>query len=350
MKKENNIKKNNMKASALLQLSLFFGFIIIVFILLYKPLVNFKSNESYPDITPLTPSKITALKGSPVPVEVGIYIKDMPNFDIIRGNFLFDLTIWFKFDNRLVSLERISKFKFDKATIIEKSRPHIKIEKDKIIARYDVKINLDTTLNYKDFPLDDHRLSISLTNYQFTPSDVIFESSMLDFVINPKIQTTGWKRIAKEVATGFLEDKTYYGKKANIIHHPRIIFSLYFAKIGIRHIMTVLLPLLMIFFIAIITLTFDPFGPKRSNITPISVAAVTAIIAHRFIIDHMAPKTGYFMISDLFFFLFLLGCIVIFIINLFSAKISGYKKNITVIILYILSIIAFIYILYPLLI
>lgn len=339
----------NKKASLFLLLILFAIFSSVLIFLLGARLTKFQSNDPYPEITTLTPSKIIKFGGSPTNVQVGVYIRDIPSFDIISGKFVVDLILWFKFDHRQVSLDRIGKFKFDRARVIEQSKPYTKIDGHDLIARYDMKLEMTTTLNYKNFPLDDHRINISLTNYTLTPSEVIFNSSMENLTTNPEIRIAGWDNVDKMVKTGFLTDETYSDEKqSGKIHNPRVIFSLDFIGIGIRHIITLLIPLLIIFLIATITLAFDPVK-SASNIVTTSIATITALIAYKFVIENMSPKTGYLMISDAFFFYILFGCIALFIANLFSDKISGYKKNIFITLLYAVYIFLFIYTIYPLL-
>ncbi|KKP29816.1 MAG: hypothetical protein UR12_C0002G0025 [candidate division TM6 bacterium GW2011_GWF2_30_66] len=343
----NNIK--NKKASLLLLLTLFISFVSILFFLLYTPISKFTSDDPYPEISTLIPSKIIEFGGSPTTVHVGLYIRDIPTFDILNSRFILDAIVLFKFDHRQISLDRIGKFKFDRARIIEQSKPQTKIEGHNLIARYDMKLELNTSLSFKFFPLDDHRVNISITNYSLTPSEVVFSSSMEDLTLNPDLRIAGWEVIDKMVKTGFLTDKTYSDeKKSGDIHNPRVIFSLDFANIGIRHLMTLLIPLLIIFLISTITFTFDPTDTS-ANIVSTSIATITALIAYKFVIESMSPKTGYLMLSDNFFLYIFFGCITIFIFNLFSNIINGFYKNIITATLYIIYTILFIYSLYPLL-
>lgn len=340
--KNSNQKKQKSTASLLLVLFLFTSFIVFIAFMMSNPLSKFQSNDPYPEISTLTPAKIIEFGGSPSNVQVGIYVRDIPYFDILTsGKFVIDLILWFKFDHRQISLDRIGKFKFDRARVIEQSKPNTKLDGHDLIARYDMKLELSTTLNYKDFPLDDHRINISLTNYTLTPSEIVFNSSIENLILNPEIKIAGWDIIDKMVKTGFLTDETYSDEnESGKIHNPRVIFSLDFTGTGIRHIITLLIPLLIIFLISTITLTFDPFS-GASNIVGTSIATITALIAYKFVIENMSPKTGYLMLSDAFFFYILFGCIAIFLANLFTEQLSGRTKNIILIFLYTCYIVLF---------
>lgn len=334
---------NGKRASLTLVLSLFAIFCMILFFLLNTPIEKFNSNDPYPEISTLVPSKIIEFGGSPTTVNVGLYIRDIPTFDILNSRFIVDAILIFKFDHREISLDRIGKFKFDRARVIEQSPPQTKIDGHNLISRYDVKMELNTTLNFRDFPLDDHRVNISLTNYNLTPSEVLFSSSIGNLTINPDLKIAGWEIVDKMVKTGFLTDKTSTGAKIGEINNPRIVFSLDFENVGIRSLLTLLIPLMIIFLISTITLTFE------HNITTTSIAMVSALIAYKFVIENMSPKTGYLMISDNFFLYIFFGCIAIFVFNLFAGETSSRYKNGFTIILYIIYAILFTYNLYPLL-
>jgi len=315
-------------ASVNLQIILFFIFSIIFTWLLYHTTAKFKTHDDIPAIFPLTPQKIINFGGSPTPVTAGVYIRDIPTFDILNGKFVVDINVWFRFDPRLVSLERIGKFTFDRARIISRSEPYTKIEGCNLLARYDMKVEFTTTLNYKDFPLDDHRINFTITNYHLMPSDVTFKSSRTYLSINPKIKISGWECLDKGIKTGYLEDQLDPHDKKSIIYHPRIIFSLDYTT----------------------TFTFNPYGTNGRNILSVSIATITAVIAYRFVIERISPRVGYFMISDYAFTSLVTGCFIVFIANLFFMKTSGFTKNIITILLYLCNITMFIYLLIPLLI
>lgn len=345
MKEKNNIK--DYKGSALFQILLLGLFSISLIIILAIPVAGFISTDKYPNLTPLTPQKIINFGGSPSDIQIGMHIRDIPEFDTVKGLFTVDLTIWFKFDPTIISLDRIGKFSFDNTEVKYKSKPYTRIDGDKLVAHYDMKVIFSSQLSYANFPFDDHKVSFSLTHNFLSPSEAMFKSSKFNLVINPKIEIAGWKIIDKKVNFGYIKDiLDPHDPKAQRFH-PRIVFSIDFVREGIRHIVTILIPLLLVFFIGLFTLVLDP---RETNvIMGISTASVSAVIAHRYIIASMSPKSGSFMISDKIFFLFLAACFAIFFINLFSSKIKGLYKNIISLLLYLITLLIIIYIVKPLL-
>ena len=91
----------------------------ILMFVFYESVYTFRANDNSPPIISLTPQKLIEFGGIPAPVDVGMYIRDFPEFDIVKGKFVVDITIWFRFNPQLVSLDRISKFMFEKAEIIK---------------------------------------------------------------------------------------------------------------------------------------------------------------------------------------------------------------------------------------
>ncbi|MFC1842343.1 hypothetical protein ACFLYU_01665 [Candidatus Dependentiae bacterium] len=345
-KEENNRKFTGSKK---LQLILLFTFSVILLWVLAKPLSSFTSTDEYPTIVPMTPQKIISFGGSPSTIIVGLYVRDIPQANFATGDFFVNLTVWFKFNPILIPLDRINKFSFDNTREIKhKSGPYTRIEGDELLASYDMRVKFSIPMNYQNFPFDDHKINFSLTNYHLSPSEAIFKSSKSNFMINEDIKLAGWEQINKWVKTGFIKDTLNPHDARATRFHPRAVFSIDISRAGIRHVITILIPLILIFFIAVFTLAFNPSGPDAGSIIGISVASISAVIAHRFVIESMSPKSGSFMISDKLFFLFLTSTCAIFFINIFSRKISGFYKNMLAILLYIFTFISTTYILSPL--
>jgi len=308
-------------ASPKLQVVLIIFTTAILFYLFSKPVLKFYPEDPFPAITVLTPKQMASFGKSSSPVMVGMYIRSFPEFVVIKKRFVVDMKIWFKFDPKLISLDRIGKFTFDKAKILSISEPSTKIEGDMLMAEYDARIDFQAPLNFINFPLDDHQINFALTNYSFLPSEVEFESSRKNFGISQEVEAYGWDFVGRSVKTGYHKGFIDPTEKSIRGFHPRAIFSLDCSRSGIRLIISMFLPLFFIFLIALFTFCMS------SGIS-ISVATVTGIIAHRFIMENMSPKTSYFMLSDYVFIFLLMVCSIIFIVNIFGDRIAGCYKNI----------------------
>lgn len=320
---------------------------LLLMIIFYNPVTEFQTHDDYPPIISLTPQRVIEFGGTPATVITGMYIRDFPEFDMVKGIFVVDATVWFRFNPQLISLDRVSEFTFEKAEIVHKSEPYTRIDGKNLFARFDMRLKFNMPFNYSSFPLDDHRLNFTLANHFLSPSDAVFATSRSNLIVSPEIQVDGWDYVDKQIKTGYSEDKLDPNDVQQNVYHPRVIFSIDYERAGIRHIVSIFLPLLVIFFIALFSFSLNPITATVYNIVAMSSAAVTALIAYRFVIENMSPNVGYFMISDFIFIYFLLATSVILFVNVFGFKSSTRIKQLVMLALYALTALVFSYLLAP---
>lgn len=315
------------------------SFLIMFFF--YQSMGDVPIRDAYAPVTIITPQKLAEFGGSPAEVGVGMFLRDFPRFDPVRADFVADLTVWFLFDPRLISIERMGDFSFERAAILNRSSPYVRVVGNKVLVRYDMRVQQSVPFDYRDFPFDGHRLNLTLVNYFLSPSEVIFTSSRGDLVINPDLNILGWQCVERRVAAGFGEEHFTIQTGKQDSFHPRVVFSFDFERVGSRHIVSIFIPLLLIFFIAMLTFSFDPTGFAASTILSLSATAITALIAYRFVIENMSPQVGYFMASDYIFLVFLIACCIVFFVNVFGEFLSGFYKTIATVFLHMLVILTF---------
>jgi hypothetical protein len=266
-------------------------------------------------------------------IRIGFYIKDFTEFDMIQGIFNFSAVIWFEFDPDIVSLNTLNQFEFERGEVLERSVPYVRVIDGRLFARYNIRLRLTTNLNYKYFPRDQHRINIILVHNFLTIRETFFDSSVTDFIVIPRLTSFGWNKISQNVDSGFSwEELDLYDKRKTVIR-PQIIFSLEYARTGLRYLVSIAFPLLLIFFLMLITFSLDP-QRYATTIMSLSTAGITGLLAYRFVIDGLSPSVGYFMLSDYLFFLFLLVVFCIIVLNLFTFKMSVRNKKWAIIILH----------------
>lgn len=291
--------------------------------------------EAHVPVFVLTPRQIIDFGGMQPEVSVGLYLRDFQLFDMTHGNFIANITVWFQFDPRLISLDRVDQFTIERAEIMKRSAPLVRAVGDKLVARYDLRIQFTLQLNYASFPFDAHRMNISVVNHALSAHDVLFTATQKNLVQGPMISTVGWTVDDWHVVAGFAEEKLQEGKNKPITYYPRVVFSLDFDRMSTRSAVSIFLPLILIFLISIFSLSLDPRTTGVSNVL-ITVSSITALIAYRFVIENLAPSAGYFMISDFIFLLFLLACCAAFVINLFGTTLSGRTKTLLSVMVHLL--------------
>lgn len=247
-------------------------------------------------------------------VDAGFYLRNFLDFDVTNNEFLIDAYVWFEYDKEKLKFEDIDDFSFGKASIASKSKPYMSESNGRRRVGYDIKVKFPSNLSYKYFPIDSHRLYLTLNNFSLTSKKVAYNISRETFIVADNIYTKGWKNIESNVKSGF---KTLYldkGDAEKAVTFPRILFIMDFLGLSFRTFLLIMLPLLVIFFISLFTLSLDP---KQYYIATLSVAAaaITALISYRFVIESMSPSVSYFMLSDHFFDLILVLNFIVFLVG-----------------------------------
>lgn len=317
--------------SPLLQIAFIFISVSIIGYALFRRIEQHKFSDPIPSIEYFTPETLRIFKTSPITIETGLHIDKFQEFKMEQNNFIFSGTLWFKFDPGSISLDTLEKFDFAKGDILERGKPDMHFVEEKLLVRYKIKVEFNSPLDYKDFPLDNHRLFLKLTNTDLYPEEVIFDTAEKNFIIKANVQDSGWKLVGKDVESGYSITQLSSGTQTTINTYPVAIFTLKYLRDGIRYALSIFLPLLFLFYLILLTFSLEP-----ERAITISPAIVTALLAYRFVIERISPQNvGYFMLSDQLFFLFLGLLSLFFILNAIDRYATPFKYGQKVIILVI---------------
>lgn len=298
--------------------------------ILYFTLNKVSVLDEQPSMHRITPEKYKELGGFPSEIITGLHINKFEIFDVVKNQFLIDCVVWFKYIAGSISLQTLELFSFNRGEIVKKSAPEVYIDNEYMVARYSIKIKFSSNINYKRFPVDNHRIYLTLTNEFFAPKEVQFDGSERFFIIDQKALEAGWEIIDKHVITGYDQAEFSENYKANSKQeklYPITLFSFDIKRYGARHLITILLPLLLIFYISFFGLSV------KSGSLRLGIMAVTAIIGYRFVIENMSPNSSYFMVSDYIFFLFLFANLAVFsliIMRLYTDKVPTFQLKIAI--------------------
>lgn len=319
------------------------GFIIFLFLL--YPLNNFHSTAKVPRLLPLSQEVLSSLDQE-YTVRVGFEARDFITFDPEKNDFTILAKLWFEYDPAHIAFEDIDAFSFVKADILKKSKPFFRTKDNGLTCvQYYLRLHFYSELDYRSFPLDDHRLYLSLispapiTTFFYTVDNGSFKRGE-DFHI------TGWKPVASRAVAGY--DTEQIGD-SEAIQYPKVVFSVDLSKNDTRHLFLILLPLLFIFFVSIFALSIRDFVVAISVV----VAAISALIAYAFVMQSISPDVPYFMISDYLFLMFLVAIFSIFLTLLFTVQDHGVThenmlkiRGATVIVLYSVVVACWCYIIF----
>lgn len=316
----------------------------IALCILYQPLQEFQSLDPQAVLLPIDP-KVIKRFGSPSIVKVGLHIISFPEFDMLKNKFLMDGIIWFEFNPSLISLETLRKFSFEKGEIIKVSEPEIQVIDKQIFARFNFKLQFSSNLDFKRFPIDDHKINLVLTNTYLSPRSVIYDVQISRFTFAPNIFIAGWTIKDATVTSGYSREELDTDDVKREVIHPQALFSIDLKRAGTRHLSAIFLPLFMLFFMGLIGLSLNP-ATFAGSMVSIATGSLSGMTVYRFVIEGMSPSAGYFMISDQVFVLFLtLG----FIVFALTATIAHYQKfnydfsaiqSIMIVLLYIIALTA----------
>ena len=204
--------------------------IVIVLALLHARLTEFNTTDKRPQILPLVPTKDIGETGAVANVKVGMYLHDFSVFDMVKNKFVVDAIVWFQFDPTEISLESVGKFSFEKGTILRRTPPETKMINGDLFARYLVRVQLASTLDYKYFPVNDHNLYIILSNSSLSPSELRFRVNVAGVGVSKEAYTHSWKLVGKSVTAGYASAELDAFDPAKVVSSPLAAFIFDFEK------------------------------------------------------------------------------------------------------------------------
>ncbi|MDR3550590.1 MAG: hypothetical protein P4L31_04210 [Candidatus Babeliales bacterium] len=316
----------------------------VLIYLFYAPLEKFHSVGRESFVKRVTPEVIQKWGKEPVRVKTGFLIHEFLEFDVIKNAFLMNAVISFEFDPAQVKQEVIDKFAFTKGDIVKKSEPLVrKISPHRTFVEYSLRIRFSTLFDYSLFPLDDHRMFLNFTNTSVEARDLIFQVNEQDFSVPPYVFLAGWKIDSYKAVSGYTE---FNSQKESSTQYPKIVFSLGIKKKDIRQLLLIMIPLLILFYFCLFSLSIKSFDTNVQEMFPL----LTAFVAYVIVIQSMSPNVGYFMMMDYIVLFFLIAMFIICLVNFLSIipkdrlskETCEHIKGFTVLLVHI-SLITFIY-------
>jgi hypothetical protein len=290
---------------------------IILGLTLYRSMMTPTPREYGHHVDTLTANMVDMQAVQPVQVLTGMTISRYRAFDMIHNQFVFEGTVWFEYDPALLSIETISNFFIDRADIKKLSEPRAKMVDGKLLVRYDVLVNFSALLDYSLFPVDDHRLSLVMTNNRVTPQDIVFICKSQNFDVVGSAENFGWRRLDHRVIEGVISKTVTVGSRSVTIQQPAVEFVVTYGRTGIRYMLVLILPMFVLLVIMLSTFSYDS-RTYFSSMVATNGAALSGLIGFRFVIESMSPVVGYFMLSDVYFMTFLCAGACIFLMSIFS--------------------------------
>jgi hypothetical protein len=303
-----------------------FKFVIFILLFFYViglfmvALSTFRTDDPIPDVKMISVKMQKQFGTIASKIKTGLYIKNFPTFDFITNNFVVNAVLWFEFNKNEILLKTIDQFKFENSRIIHKSPPYVTLNENIMLVKYDIIFEVKTDVNFYRFPLEDHRVSMVLTNHFVTPEEMYFDDSTeaLSLIISDKLFTTNWKVHSLKSIPGYTS--LYYDQhnpKLKMLS-PKAVFTINFQKVGINKILLIFVPLFAALFLALFSflMSFQNHQGRYS----LGLSSITALLGYRFVIQQMSPSVGYFTLTDKIFIFFLFFAFIIFIFHVLLSR------------------------------
>ncbi len=308
-----------------------FQIIIIFFVIIYAVsiLIWEHKRDNYAEkIYPIFKVK-EEIKQLASNVSVGLHINTFPKFSFNQNDFTMDAFVWFKFPVGTESLHTIKNFDFQNGEIKYKSPPMIKLIDDDVVVTYMVKAEFKAYLNYKDFPLGDHRLNIILDNKSVTSNELCFNTELGNFILSDDILVATWRPVRKMTQSGYLKS-TLKEKDAKMeINYPCAVFTIDFENRTLRNLMTLYFPMYVIFLICLFSLMIE-ITAYLTRMTLVA-SAMPILVLFRIVMLQLSPPMSEITKADFVYFLLVFLSLLILIfqahIVLVMRKIKQYTQE-----------------------
>jgi len=302
------------------KVGVFIFLVLYVCFLIWSTYNEFRCNDPIPNIQIIELDMRKQFRDISAKIRVGMHITRFKSFSFSKNTFIFDTLIWFEFKKNEIQLDSLDNFSFDNAKILTKSKPLIKLLGDSVLAKYYLTLDAKTNLSFRDFPLEDHRLSLVL-NLKFTsPHEIHFgdERDSISFSMSSEVSLPNWKlyRVRKKSGKSELFFDQFKKKRRLVI--PKAVFSLDFARDGLKSMLIIFVPIFAALFLSLFTfmMSFNNYIGKFS----LSVTSLTALLGYRFVIEQLVPNVGYLTLTDKLYLFFLLFIFCVFIFQLLLVR------------------------------
>lgn len=318
----NSVHKQYKKhVSPLFQTILFIVVTSLLAGIIYKPIQRFTSYDQKPSFIAGIPAGST-----PTIVHSGLHIDSFAKSDILKNDFVFEGNLWFEFDPKQVSLDDIKKFDIDHGQILEKSDPIVTKHGQHTLAQFIIRASFKTNLDYRAYPLDNHVIHIVIENPFISAEKVSFHPADIKNIDAANLLSSNSKLDKITIEGGYVTSKLQLSDTVIETKTPQMVIGISCNRIDLRHFLNIFMPLLLIFFLTLLSFSFD-FYEQEQTIPTLVAAGVPALLAYRFVIESISPDVDYFMLSDYLFFLFLLLVFTIFIITAGAFHTSDFVKK-----------------------
>ncbi|MEM2192373.1 MAG: hypothetical protein QXG38_02015 [Candidatus Hadarchaeales archaeon] len=134
----------------------------------------------------LQPQFAVGQQENPAKVKVGVWINSIEKVDVPSQTFTIDFYIWFKYTEVRPNIE------FMKGTVQKIELITEEERQTENYLEYRVKGAYVTSLNFKDFPFDEHLLRVEIEDKERGSRELVFEPDREESGLDPALEVPGW--------------------------------------------------------------------------------------------------------------------------------------------------------------
>ncbi len=317
---------------------------LILIVAFFLRVDSFKAKDEPVVLSHISPASLREFGGFPLPLRVGLRIDRFQEFDVIKNLFQFSGNLWFEFDAGALPIEFLNNFKFEQSKLISRSDPDIQIIGNKQKVLYAIEVSFRSGLSFSDFPVDDHRVDLILTLPFVSTEEILLEALTTDFIFQDKLSSFGWGHVGHAAQQGYRQSTLSEQSSRGSIAQPVVNFSLFVERYGTRSLLAVLLPIFLIYYMIFFALSVE----INASVTLV-LGCITGLLAYRYVIEQLSPKSGDLMLSDYLFFLLLGATLLIFLLNkidVFMINLSRQKKKLGIAVIHGITVSTALYLLF----
>lgn len=260
-------------------------------------------------------------------VEAGLNINNFPHFSFYKNEFTMDAGVWFKFPIGTESLQTIEKFSFKNGEILSKADPVIQLDDNNVIISYQVLVKFITPLNYKNFPVSDHKLTVILQNKSVSPNELYFYSDVYNFELADRLLTGNWVPAKRYVDNGYVQTSLKKDKGSIQADFPGVAFTIDFRNEDLRHFIILYLPLFLIFLLIFASLLMKI--DDTSLRFPIVASVIPILALHSLVVENISPPGSHMTkVDQIYFTLILLALLILIFQAYLGMKFRYLRKEI----------------------
>lgn len=292
---------------------------------LYWPTETFTATDKIPTISQAT----TPMTNVATKVDMGLHITSFPKFDFDTNSFLMNGIVWFRFPVGTESLNTIEQFLFHNSVDTQfsyKSKPTIKCINNEVLICFHIEKEFKAELDHRLFPIGDHRLFFIIKNTSITPYEILFNCPPENFTLSNDLLVSSWRPFRLTTKSGYINAPLVKNNNQAVISYPCVMFGIDFQNIGIGDLMSLYLPMFVLFFIILFALAIDVLDITRLNLI---AASVPILVLFRLVITNGAPQVGYATHIDYVYYLLVVLSLLILLFQTYITLSTRHIKNLS---------------------